>query len=88
MCSYLIESSLNDGLTLGIQRRCSFIQKKDLGVADQSSSDCNPLLLSSTQLSPSVPDQSLKFLPNDKNLSIRERWTKILMSLQEKRTEI
>lgn len=59
---YLIECSLNNGLALSVQRRRGFVQQKDFGVADQSSSDRNPLLLSSAHLSPSVTDQGLKLL--------------------------
>lgn len=70
MCWYLIECSLHNRLTLSIEGRCGFIQQKDFGVADQSSSDRNPLLLPSTHLSPSVSNQCLKLLLNIRSFRV------------------
>ena len=46
----LVQSLLDYLLTLRIQGRGGFIEEKDLGVTDQSPSNGNSLLLSSTQL--------------------------------------
>ena len=79
---YLVKCSLNNGLTLSIEGRRGFIQQKDFGVTDESSSNRNPLLLSSTQLSPSVPDQRLKLLLNDNSLSISRLWREFLKTME------
>ena len=46
----LVQSFLDYLLTLRVQGRGGFIEEKDLGVTDQSPSNGNSLLLSSTQL--------------------------------------
>lgn len=70
--SYLVESGLHNFLTLSIQSGCGFIQQKDFRVADQSSSDGDPLLLPPAYLSPSVPNLRLKLLLNEKCLIVSE----------------
>lgn len=53
----LVQSLLDHGLTLVVQGGGGHVQEQDPGVPDQGSGDGDPLLLPSTHLPSTLPDQ-------------------------------
>lgn len=62
----LIQGRLNLCFAFSVQGWRGLVQQEDLGVANQGPSDGDPLLLSTTQLGPSVSNQGVEFLQHGK----------------------
>lgn len=58
----LIQSGLDDRLTLGVQGGGGLVQQEDLRVFDQGPGDSYPLLLSSTELGSPLPHHGVQLL--------------------------
>ena len=64
---HLIECSLDCSLAFSVQSRRCLIQKQNLRVSHQSSSNCYALLLTAAQLRPTLSHQCVVFLPRFTN---------------------
>ena len=55
----LLQSCLHQWLTLAVQCRSGLVQKKDLWLSEKSTGNGHPLLLPTTELSPSLPNEGV-----------------------------
>ena len=54
-----IQSPLDDGLALGVQRRSSFVEEEDFRIADEGAGDGDALLLTAAEHGPSLAHHRL-----------------------------
>lgn len=67
--THFIQSFLNYSLALVVKGRRCHVQQQDPGIPDQSTSDGNALLLTTTHLTATLPDQGVEFLSNSKRFN-------------------